>query len=70
MKRNVGNTDRIVRMLLGFLFATLYLTNAIQGYFGIGLLIFGGLLILTSLIGFCPLYPLLGVNTCKKDLPQ
>lgn len=64
MKQNMGNTDRIIRILLAVVFAVLYFTNTVTGTFGIVLLVLGAVFLLTSLIGFCPLYPLVGINTC------
>ncbi|MBP9789762.1 MAG: DUF2892 domain-containing protein, partial [Bacteroidia bacterium] len=34
---------------------------------GIVLLIFAAVFLLTSIISFCPLYSIIGVNTCKTD---
>lgn len=58
MKRNVGNVDRIVRIVAGVavIAAGLYF----QSWLGaLGLVLIG-----TALVGFCPLYTLLGINTC------
>lgn len=60
----MGNADRIIRIALALLFAALYFTNTVTGTLGIVLLVFGAVFILTSLVSFCPLYPLLGINTC------
>ncbi len=64
MKKNMGNTDRIIRIFLAAVVAVLYFTNVISGVFGIVLLILGGVFVLTSLVSFCPLYTLMGINTC------
>ncbi len=64
MKKNMGNTDRIVRLLLAAVVAVLYFTNIITGTVGIVLLVLAGVFVLTSLISFCPLYTLIGLNTC------
>lgn len=69
MKKNMGNTDRLIRIVLAAVFAILYFTNTVTGTFGIILLVLGGVFLLTSLISFCPLYTLIGLNTCpaKKN---
>ncbi len=69
MKKNMGNADRIIRLLLAVVVAVLYFTNVITGTLGIVLLVVAGVFVLTSLISFCPLYPLIGLNTCptKKE---
>ena len=64
MKKNVGYADRIVRLLIAALAAFLYYTNVVTGTFGIVILIVGGILLLTSLVGTCPLYLMLGLNSC------
>ncbi len=64
MKKNMGNTDRILRLLLAAVVAVLYFTNIITGTLGIVLLVLAGVFVLTSLISFCPLYTLIGLNTC------
>lgn len=64
MKKNMGNADRIIRLILASVFAVLYFTNTVTGTFGIILLVLAGVFVLTSLISFCPLYKLVGLNTC------
>jgi len=64
MKKNMGNMDRIIRFVLAAVFAVLYFTGTVTGTLGIVLLILGGVFVLTSVISFCPLYTLIGLNTC------
>jgi Protein of unknown function (DUF2892) len=64
MKKNMGSADRIIRLLLAAVFAVLYFTNTVNGTFGIILLVLGAVFVLTSLISFCPLYPIFGISTC------
>lgn len=66
MKQNMGSTDKIIRIAIAALIAILYFTNVITETLGIILLVLAGVFVLTSLISFCPLYPLLGMNTAKK----
>ena len=68
MKKNMGNADRIIRILIAGLIIGLYFTNVISGTLGIILLAFAGIFILTSLVGFCPLYSLVGLNTCPRKI--
>lgn len=65
MKKNMGAADRIIRLIIAGLVATLYFTNTISGTLGIVLLVLAGIFLLTSLISFCPLYTLFGIKTCK-----
>ncbi|MDE3248065.1 MAG: DUF2892 domain-containing protein [Bacteroidota bacterium] len=64
MKKNMGNADRVVRLLVAAVIAVLYFTHTITGTLGIVLLVLAGVFVLTSLISFCPLYTLVGMNTC------
>lgn len=61
MKKNIGTTDRIIRLIIGLVIAG----------FGIYFKSWWGLLaiipLFTSAISFCSLYPLLGIKTtCKR----
>lgn len=64
MKKNMGNTDKIIRLVIAAIIAILYFTNVISGTFGIVLLVLAGVLILTSMVSFCPLYAPFGLSTC------
>jgi hypothetical protein len=62
MTKNVGSTDKIVRIVLGFgLLSLLFLLDAPMKYLGL----IGIVPLATSLMGWCPLYSLFGMNTCK-----
>lgn len=64
MKKNVGNADRIIRVILAAVFAVLYFTGILPGTVGLVLVALGGIFVLTSLISFCPIYAIVGLNTC------
>lgn len=64
MKRNMGTADRIIRLLLAALFAYLYFGGIVTGTWGIVLAVAGLVFVLTSLVGFCPLYVPFGIHTC------
>ncbi|MFL2976417.1 MAG: DUF2892 domain-containing protein [Candidatus Thalassarchaeaceae archaeon] len=67
---NVGRLDRILRGSAGTSVAFVELSGIfgaaelIIEIFALGLAIF---LTITSVMGYCPFYPLLRVNTCKID---
>jgi hypothetical protein len=65
MKKNMGTADRMLRLLVAAILAGLYFTNSITGTTGIVLLVVAAVFVLTSLVSFCPLYTLLGINTCR-----
>lgn len=66
MKKNMGNADRIIRLLIAAAVAVLYFTHIITGTVGIVLLVVAAVFVLTSLVSFCPIYAVLGMNTCPK----
>ena len=67
MKKNMGSTDKIIRVILAIVFAALYFTGTVSGTPGLVLLILGVVFLATSLISFCPLYLPFGIRTCAKD---
>lgn len=66
MKKNMGNTDRIIRVIAAIVFAVLYFTGTVTGAIGLVLVVLGAVFLATSFISFCPLYTLVGMNTCEK----
>jgi Protein of unknown function (DUF2892) len=68
MKQNMGSLDRILRLIIAAVFAWLYFSGTITGTWGIVLLVLGGVFVLTSFIGFCPLYTIVGLRTNAKKV--
>lgn len=66
MKKNVGTTDKWIRIIIALIIVALYFANVISGTLAIVLLIVAGMFIITGFVGFCGLYTLLGISTCKK----
>ena len=66
MIKNMGTVDRGVRVLLAVLVAVLYLTGNISGTAAIILGILAIIFLLTSLVGFCPLYAPFKFSTKKE----
>ena len=66
MKVNMGSYDKLLRLALAIVLIALYYTGVIHDTLGIIGLVVALILTVTSLISFCPLYTLLGINTCKK----
>ena len=66
MKKNMGNADRIIRLLIAGIIAILFFTKVLSGTLGIVLLVLAGIFLLTSLVSFCPLYLPFGLNTCSN----
>lgn len=65
MNKNMGDGDRTIRLLAATLIVILYLAGVFKGTLAIVLLIVAGIFLLTSFFGICPLYSLVGINTCK-----
>jgi hypothetical protein len=65
MKKNMGNADRGIRISVAVIIGLLYYFNVIEGTLAYVLMGLGIIFLLTSFINFCPLYTVLGVNTCK-----
>lgn len=59
MKSNVGGLDRILRVLVGIALIALTLTGTIGVWGWIGVIP-----LLTGALGSCPLYAIVGLNTC------
>jgi len=65
MKKNIGNGDRFLRIMIGIIALILVMGNVVEGTWMWVALAVGLLMVLTSSIQFCPAYSLFGVNTCK-----
>lgn len=70
MKKNMGSTDKIIRLVVAAIIAVLYFMNILTGTLGVVLLIFAGIFVLTSLVSFCPLYTLFGFSSCPAKKNQ
>ncbi len=67
MKKNIGVTDKWIRTILAVIGIVLYLTKVAAGTLGIIVLIIALILLLTSVINFCPIWALLGIKTTPKE---
>lgn len=67
MKKNMGSTDRIIRLLAALVMAVLYFTGIVSGTLGIVLLVLSAVFVLTSLVSFCPLYTIFGISSCPVE---
>lgn len=62
MKTNVGALDRTVRIVLGLALLTLFAFGTIGAWGMVGLVPLA-----TGMLGFCPLYQVLGIHTCGRS---
>lgn len=64
MKRNVGMIDRVIRIVLGLvIIAWGVMTNNWLGLIGL-------IPLATAVVGYCPAYTLIGINTCTIEDPS
>ena len=61
MKKNVGNLDRVLRLILGLVIIALGFIN--QSWWGL----VGIIPLFTAAVGWCPAYLPFGISTCKTD---
>jgi len=66
MQKNMGNLDRGIRIAAALVIAALIATGALSRVLAVILGVIAVAFLLTSLIGFCPLYAPLGINTCQR----
>ncbi|GHD70594.1 DUF2892 domain-containing protein [Vogesella fluminis] len=60
MKQNIGNIERAIRIVAGLAIASLAFVGPASPWALLGLV-----LVVTGILGWCPPYALLGINTCK-----
>lgn len=61
---NVGTVDRAVRVALGIAFVSLFfIFDSPLRWLGL----IGVIALVTALIGYCPLYSLLGISSCSVN---
>ncbi|WP_111660444.1 YgaP family membrane protein [Olleya aquimaris] len=65
MKKNMGALDKSLRVLAAAVIALLYFLDVITGTTAYILMAVAIIFLVTSFINFCPLYTILGVNTCR-----
>lgn len=61
MQKNVGNTERAIRIIVGLVLISLVFIGPQSAWGWIGVVPLA-----TGLLGWCPPYSLFGINTCKK----
>lgn len=65
MKKNMGMIDRLLRTALAVVVAILYFAGQLTGTAAVILGVIAVIFLLTSSVGFCPAYALLGISTLK-----
>lgn len=67
MKKNMGRTDKIVRLLIAVALLIIYANDIVEGTWGIILLVLAAILVLTSFVSFCPLYSPFHIHTNNRS---
>ena len=65
MTKNMGTADRLIRTLIGLGIGALYTGGYVSGIIAIVLGVIAVVFVVTSFVGSCPAYPLVGVSTRK-----
>lgn len=67
MKKNIGNVDGIIRLIVAALIVLFYGIGMINGTSALLLMLFAVIFVLTSLVRVCPLYLPFGISTRKQQ---
>ena len=73
MTKNVGTTDKVIRIVIAAIAATLIITKTLTGVWAIVIGIIGAAMLVTVINGFCGIYKIFGVSTCpmkKEDISE
>jgi hypothetical protein len=60
--QNIGSVDRTIRFIVGFGLLTLAFVGPQTAWGYVGLVP-----LLTAIVGWCPLYSVFGISTCRRD---
>jgi len=62
MKKNMANSDRVIRVIIAIIIVKLYFAMVITGALAMVLLVIAFVFVITSFIHFCPLYHFLRIR--------
>ena len=66
MKKNVGSTDKIIRIILAIAIGYFAFTTSFEtAWYQTALYIVAAILLVTAVAGSCPAFSLLKINSCK-----
>jgi len=66
MKKNMGGMDRGIRFVIALVIAALYFRGQLNGGLALVLGIIAIAFLITSIVGYCPVYVPLKISTCKR----
>jgi hypothetical protein len=67
MKKNMGSADRSLRTLLAVLMAVLVMTEIVKGALAYIFVALTAIFLITSILGFCPLYVPFKISTLRQN---
>ena len=62
----MGGLDKVIRVILTLVAGLLVYFEVVEGPSAYILLTIIGVFVITSLVGFCPLYGIFGISSCKS----
>ena len=70
MKKNLGQVDRAIRIMIALMVVGLYIPGILSGTFGIVMMILAVIFAVTGMISFCPMYYVFGLRSNKELTPS
>ncbi len=65
MKKNVGSVDKVIRFIIAIVAVYIAYQGMVASPWDYVLYAVGAIMVLTALSGRCPIFSILGLNTCK-----
>jgi hypothetical protein len=67
LQKNTGNADRLIRLVIAAVLATVALAGVVAAPWSYVALALAGIMLATGLTGFCPIYAIFGISTCPRQ---
>jgi len=67
MKKNVGSIDKGVRIVIAIIAAGVFFTGTVTGVLGYVALGVAAIMLATTFMSSCPIYSILGMNSCPMS---
>ncbi len=65
MKKNVGNIDKIIRIIIAVVAIYFAYNGGFESPWNYVLYAVGAIMVFTAVMGSCPLFSIFGIDTCK-----
>mgnify|MGYP003636485065 CR=1 FL=1 len=70
MKKNVGNIDKVIRVIIAIVAGALYFTGTVTGVLGYVALAVGVIMVATAAMSRCPLFAIFGFSSCPFEAKE